>query len=101
MGNEVSCCLGLGSPQFQAMVQRILDDAMLFHVAINEKTEKAAALIWLYFAECDDGSIALVANFFEIKKSYACNPAVKEGLLKGLLEFLPDIVKIIILNISI
>ncbi len=87
LGNEVGCCLGLGSPQFQAMVQRILDDAMLFHVAIDEDTGRAAALIWLYFAECADGSIALVSNFFEINGKYARHPSVKEGLLKGLLEF--------------
>lgn len=87
LGNDVGCCLGLGSPQFQAMIQRILDDAILFHVAIDEKTGRPIALIWLYFAKCTDDSIALVANFFEINGNYAEEPVIKAGLLKGLLMF--------------
>ncbi|MEM1283736.1 MAG: hypothetical protein AAGG81_09320, partial [Chlamydiota bacterium] len=87
LGNHVSCCLGVGSSQFSAMVQRILDEAMLFHAVRDLRSNKPVALIWLYFAESDDGKVRLIANFFEINRSYAEEPIYKQGFLQGLLLF--------------
>jgi len=87
LGDEVGCCLATTGAQFQAIVQRRMDDALLFHVAIDKKTGRPAALIWLYLAETDDKKIALVANFFEVNAKYATNESLRLALLNGLLEF--------------
>ena len=67
LGDEVGCCLATNSSQFQAMVQRRMDDAMLFHVATDITTGKPVALVWLYLVETSDKQIVLMANFFEVK----------------------------------
>lgn len=87
LGDEVGCCLATTNAQFQAMVQRRMDDAMLFHVAVDKKTGKAAALIWLYLAETTDKKIVLVSNFFEVNVKYAVNHKLRIALLNGLLRF--------------
>ncbi|QBR83566.1 hypothetical protein E3983_03855 [Legionella israelensis] len=87
LGDEVGCCLATTNSQFQAMVQRRMDDALLFHVAVDKTTNRPAALIWLYLAETEDGKIVLVANFFEVNTKYAVNDMVRRGLLNGLLQF--------------
>ncbi|MDI9818478.1 MULTISPECIES: hypothetical protein [unclassified Legionella] len=87
LGDEVGCCLATTNPQFQAMVQRRMDDALLFHVAVDKATNRPAALIWLYLAETEEGKIVLVANFFEVNTKYAVNETVRLALLNGLLQF--------------
>jgi len=87
LGDEVGCCLATTNSQFQAMVQRRMDDAMLFHVAIDKITGRPAALIWLYLAETADGKVSLIANFFEVNAKYAVNDTYRMGLLNGLLHF--------------
>lgn len=87
LGDAVGCCLATTNAQFQAMVQRRMDDAMLFHVAIDQATGKPAALIWLYLAETSDKKIVLMANFFEVNAKYATNDALRLALLNGLLQF--------------
>ena len=87
LGDAVGCCLASGAAQFPAMVQRRLDDAMLFHVAIDQATKKPAALIWLYLAETEDGEIVLVANFFEVNTKYALDPNLRVSILQGMLAF--------------
>jgi len=86
LGDEVGCCLSTDGAQFSAMVQRRLDDAMLFHVAIDQETGKPAALIWLYLAETVQGTVSLVANFFEVNAKYASNQ-LRLPLLQSLLSF--------------
>ena len=87
LGNEVDCCLAVGSTQFQAIVQRILDDAMLFHVVIDLMTEKPIALTWLYFAYDADNRIYLTANFIEIKAKYGANEFARSTIVNALLYF--------------
>jgi hypothetical protein len=87
LGDAVGCCLGTTSSQFQAMVQRRMDDAMLFHVVVDNETGRPAALIWLYLAETADKKIVLVANFFEVNIKYATNKKLRLALLDGLLKF--------------
>lgn len=69
------------------MVQRRMDDAMLFHVAIDQITGRPAALIWLYLAETADKDIVLIANFFEVNTKYALNDSLRLALLNALLLF--------------
>ncbi|HHT0594559.1 TPA: hypothetical protein ACTXXA_003103 [Legionella anisa] len=87
LGDEVGCCLATTSNQFQAMVQRRMDDALLFHVAVDQVTGRPAALIWLYLAETKEGKIVLMANFFEVNTKYAVNNTLRLSLLNGLLKF--------------
>jgi hypothetical protein len=87
LGDEVGCCLATTNAQFHAMVQRRMDDAMLFHVAVDQDTGRAAALIWLYLAETADNKIVLMANFFEVHSKYAANETLRIALLNGLLQF--------------
>ncbi|QRN03007.1 hypothetical protein GH742_03525 [Legionella sp. MW5194] len=93
LGDEVGCCLATTSSQFQAMVQRRMDDALLFHVAVDKVTGRAAALIWLYLAETKDGKIVLVANFFEVNARYAVDDKLRHSLLNGLLTFTEQYLK--------
>lgn len=90
LGDEVGCCLGSGSGQFPALVQRRMDDAMLFHVAVDLKTNKPVALIWLYLAVRDNGRVVLVANFFEVNAKYGLNKTTRVQLLNALLAFTSD-----------
>lgn len=93
LGDEVGCCLATTSSQFQAMVQRRMDDALLFHVAVDKVTGRAAALIWLYLAETKDGKVVLVANFFEVNAKYAVDDKLRQSLLNGLLTFTEQYLK--------
>ncbi len=87
LGDEVGCCLASDGAQFQAMVQRRMDDAMLFHVAIDQSTGRPAALIWLYLAETADKKIVLMANFFEVKTKFGLDNDKRKALCHGLLQF--------------
>jgi hypothetical protein len=87
LADEVGCCLATNGHQFQAMVQRRMDDGMLFHVVIDQSTGKPAALVWLYLAETSTGDIALMSNFFEIHAKYGISDETRKAILHGLLEF--------------
>ncbi len=87
LGNEVHCCLSTDGAQFQAMVQRRMDDAMIFHVARDGTTNKPVALIWLYLAETDDKKIVLMANFFEIRASLGMDIEKRKAICAALLQF--------------
>ena len=87
LGDKVGCCLATTGVYFEAMVQRRLDDGMLFHVAMDKTTNTPAALIWLYLATTSEGRLVLVANFFEVNTKYAQDEDMRLALLDGLLEF--------------
>ncbi|MDI9818072.1 MULTISPECIES: hypothetical protein [unclassified Legionella] len=87
LGDEVGCCLATTNNQFPAMVQRRMDDALLFHVAIDKITGQPAALIWLFLVETGDEKNVLIANFFEVNAKYATNDTLRLALLNGLLKF--------------
>ncbi|OGT54929.1 MAG: hypothetical protein A3F43_01090 [Gammaproteobacteria bacterium RIFCSPHIGHO2_12_FULL_42_10] len=87
LGNEVGCCLATNGSQFQAIVQRRMDDAMLFHVATDKTTNNPVALIWLYLAETSDRQIVLMANFFEVKTKFGVDSYKRRALLNALLQF--------------
>lgn len=87
LGEEVGCCLSVQGGQFASMVQRRLDDAMLFHTAIDQETGKVAALLWLYIAIDHNGNPFLMMNFSEVNSKYAQHEALRKSLLDGLLQF--------------
>ena len=87
LGDDVGCCLSTTGGQFRAMLYRRIDDAMLFHVAIDLETGKPAALIWLYLADTKEGTVTLIANFFEVNAKYAENNQLRLALLQRLLSF--------------
>ena len=90
LGNEVDCCLAAGSEHFEAMVQRMLDDAMQFHVVVDLATQKPIALTWLYFAEDTNDAQPqpyLVGNFIEIKTKYGSNAYSRDTIIAALLYF--------------
>lgn len=85
LGDNVGCCLATSAAQFSAMVQRRMDDAMLFHVALIDG--KPAALIWVYVAKNKDNKIVLIANFFEVAAKYGVTRSLRLNILNGLLLF--------------
>lgn len=87
LGDAVGCCLATTGTFFEAMVQRRLDDAMLFHVAVDKATNNPVALIWLYLAKTAENKIVLMANFFEVNTKYALNASTRLALLDALLAF--------------
>jgi hypothetical protein len=87
LANEVECCLAAGSFQFPAMLQRIMDDAMLFHVVTEKSSGKPVALSWLYFAETKDNKVYIVANFVEIKAKYGADEPSRKAIIDELLRF--------------
>ncbi|MCW5589206.1 MAG: hypothetical protein KIT27_06030 [Legionellales bacterium] len=93
LGDYVGCCLATDAPQFPAMIQRRMDDAMLFHVVIDLGTQKPCALIWLYLATTSNNQIVLVANFFEVNAKYGSKKSLRLGILDGLLKFTEQYLK--------
>jgi hypothetical protein len=87
LGDSVGCCLGTNNGDFSALVQRRMDDALLFHVAIDKMTGQAAALIWLFLAVDQHNNIVLVANFFEVNEKYGSSKNIRTAILNELLEF--------------
>lgn len=95
LGDYVSCCLSTTNDRFHAMVQRRMDDAMIFHVVVDEETNQPVALSWLYLAEGEDNQIYLVANFVEIAPKYGANEDARKVIIDALLHYtgemyLPD-----------
>lgn len=87
LGDAVGCCLATNDKQFNAMVQRRMDDAMLFHVVVDKSTGRPVSLVWLYLAKTTDNKIVLIANFFETGAKFESNEPVRLALLNGLLQF--------------
>ena len=88
LGNNVGCCLATNGGHFPALVQRWMDQAMLFHV-VYEEGSVPVALVWLFFAEnpANPGRVIVVANFFEIKASLGVISKLSDLILKQLLQF--------------
>lgn len=87
LGDDVSCCLATTGSQFQAMVQRRLDDALFFFMATDQSQKEPVALIWCYLAETENDDIVLMANFFEVRVNIGINDHFRHSVLYGLLEF--------------
>lgn len=90
LGDYVGCCLSPGGGRFSAIVQRRMDDAMLFPVVIDPDTKEPIALLWLYIAKDKEGKVRPVVNFCEVKSSYGQNPDVRCVLLNALLHFVGE-----------
>ncbi len=90
LGDDVGCCLATTNSQFAAMVQRRLDDAMLFHVVTEVNPDgsngKPIALAWLYFG-VNNNKIYLVANFLEIDAKYGSSEDAGPVITQALLHF--------------
>ncbi|HVE44384.1 MAG TPA: hypothetical protein VNC84_04535 [Gammaproteobacteria bacterium] len=91
LGNEVDCCLAVGSSKFPAIIQRIMDDAMLFHVVVDLETKKPIALTWLYLATDKNNDIHLVGNFIEIKAKYGANEEARRTIINALMHYSGEI----------
>lgn len=87
LGDSVGCCLATDGENFSAMVQRRMDDAMLFHVVVDTKTGKPAALVWLYFAQDLEKKMYLVGNFIEIAAKYGVVEDARQVIINALLCF--------------
>lgn len=87
LGDAVGCCLSSTGTQFQAMVQRRLDDALFFFVAIDQTLKEPIALIWCYLAETQEDEIVLMANFFEVRAGIGSDDHTRLSILYGLLKF--------------
>lgn len=86
LGDDVGCCLATDSFNFQAMVQRRMDDAMLMHTAVDQQG-KVAAVVWLYFAQSHDEQIYLIGNFIDINARYGSQPELRKVIVDELLKF--------------
>jgi hypothetical protein len=96
LGDQVGCCLATDNERFAAMVQRRMDDAMLFHTVVDQKTGKVISLIWLYLAEIErEGKkeLALIANFFEVQASHGQDQEMRLVLRDLLLRFTAQYMK--------
>ncbi len=89
LGDEVGCCLSTSGPHFYAMVQRRLDDGILFFVVIDNETKRPIALAWNYIAEAiyletQETHLALITNFYEVHPKHL---GMSKYILNGLLSF--------------
>ncbi len=71
------------------MVQRRLDDGMLFFVVTDNETKRPIALAWNYLAEIinpetQNRELALMTNFYEIHPKHL---GISQPILNGLLSF--------------
>ncbi len=90
LANYVACCLATNASQFPAMVQRRMDDAMLFHVAKDMATGQPAALLWVYLAETHNGEVVCMVNFAEVRAGLGSNNNLRQAILDNLLRFTSD-----------
>ncbi len=89
----VRCCLSPDGERFKAMVERRLDDAMLFDVVIDKATGEPLALAWLFLAENKEGKVVLAVNFFEIQAKLGENTTLRQSVLNGELQFIQRYLK--------
>lgn len=93
LADEVGCCLATDGAQFNAIIQRRMDDAMQFLVVRDKETGRPAALMWLYLSENSRGEIELRMNFPEVNAKYAGNDALRQTLLFAMCEFCEQYVR--------
>jgi hypothetical protein len=97
LGSPVQCCLAPDGHQFPALIQRLMDDAMFFHVVTEGDSETPVALSWLYFVR--DGNnpehIYVMANFLEISPKYGSDEDAKQVIINALLHYTDEFVKYI------
>ncbi len=87
LGDAVGCCLATTNERFPAMNQRRMDDAFLFHVVIDKRTQCVAALLWLCFEETAEGKLPLIINFPEVHAKYGIDNTLRLSILNNLLGF--------------
>ena len=93
LGDEVGCCLATDGTNFMAMVERRMDDSILFLVVRDQATGRPAALMWLYLSESKNGDIELRMNHPEVNAKYAANKTLRQALLFSMCEFCQQYVR--------
>lgn len=94
LGNHLGCCLSTDGNQFPAIIQRIIDDALLIMTVIDQASKEAVAGMWLYIAKdkLDDKNY-LVANFTEMRSAIARKPLLRDAILAEMLAFAHEYAK--------
>jgi hypothetical protein len=89
LGTPVQCCLSPDGAQLPALIQRIMDDAMFFHVVTSPGSNEPVALSWLYFVTDKDNTskIHVMANFLEIAPRYGADIEDQQMIVHALLYF--------------
>ena len=89
LGSPVRCCLAPDGAQFPALIQRLMDDAMFFHVVTEEGSAVPVALSWLYFAtdSAKPDEVYVMANFLEISPKYGSDEDAKKVIINALLHY--------------
>ncbi len=89
LGSPVQCCLAPDGHQFQALIQRLMDDAMFFHVVTEGDSDVPVALSWLYFAQDKERpeDVYVMANFLEIAPKYGSDEDAKKVIINALLYY--------------
>lgn len=94
LGNQLGCCLSTEKGEFPAIIQRIIDDAMLMVMVIDPQLNEVVAGFWLYVGIDSKTSTAyLVANFAEMRDAIARDNSLKEAVLIQLLKFTGEFAK--------
>ncbi len=88
LGNMLECCLATNGTHFEAMIQRLIDQAMMFHVVMDAK-DKPICGNWLFLARDSKqpSEIYVVANFYEINRKVANNRTLMMQLVEQLTLF--------------
>lgn|SRR3990167_5721964 len=88
LGNYLDCCLAASGGNFEAIIERRLDDAMQMHVVIDDKTNKPVCGAWLFFGyDSEEGKVILVANYIELNNKHSKDRRLVDTLLSHLLYF--------------
>jgi len=97
LGNKLSCCLATTGDKFEAIVQRWADDAMMMPVVIDEATNEPVCGAWLFLAHNKNkpNEVNVVANFLEIRATYARDEALRDSLVGHLLKYIGEYTKAI------
>ncbi|TAL60890.1 MAG: hypothetical protein EPN84_08825 [Legionella sp.] len=97
LGDYLGCCLAPDGGQFQAMVQRRMDAAMMMHVVYDKDLQEPVCGNWLFFARNKNNpeEVFVVANFFEIRAGYGLNPQLRDRLVKELVDYTGKYAKLI------
>ena len=87
-GGDVGCCLAPNSSEFPAMLDRLMDGAMIVFDVREDGKDKKSGLSWAYLAEDkENNKLVLVANFYEIASSVAGRPGFAERMFDELSAF--------------
>lgn len=89
LGDYVSCCLATNGGQFQAMIQRAMDDGMIVHIVRDMKTGEPVSCNWLFFArdKNNPNDIYVVANFYEIRTGFGLKDKLRDRIVQELTDF--------------